>query len=81
VAVSRHRPSFTTSLEQLVDGKVTLENKVAAILDLADGIEARKVELFALFGGEFRASANRTREDHDRFNTSAVCHAYSTRLP
>jgi len=31
---------FTTSLEQLVDGKVTLENKVTAILDLADGIEA-----------------------------------------
>ena len=31
---------FTTSLEQLVDGKVALENKVTAILDLADGIEA-----------------------------------------
>src|ERR1700692_3841391 len=31
---------FATSLEQLVDGKVALENKVTAILDLADGIEA-----------------------------------------
>src|SRR5208282_3132244 len=31
---------FTTSLEQLVDGKIALENKVTAILDLADGIEA-----------------------------------------
>ena len=31
---------FTTSLEQLVDGKVALENKVTAILDLADGMEA-----------------------------------------
>jgi hypothetical protein len=34
---------FTTSLEQLVDGKVALENTVTAILeilDLADGIEA-----------------------------------------
>jgi hypothetical protein len=31
---------FTTSLEQLVDGKVALENKVTAILDLADGIGA-----------------------------------------
>ena len=31
---------FATSLEQLVDGKVPLENKVTAILDLADGIEA-----------------------------------------
>jgi len=31
---------FTTSLEQLVDGKVALENKVTSVLDLADGIEA-----------------------------------------
>src|SRR5580658_895792 len=31
---------FATSLEQLADGKVALENKVTAILDLGDGIEA-----------------------------------------
>ena len=31
---------FTTSFEQLVDGKVAPENKVTAVLDLADGIEA-----------------------------------------
>src|ERR1700730_374343 len=47
---------FTTSLEQLVDGKVALENKVTAILDLADGIEACQVELFALFGGALRST-------------------------
>ena len=31
---------FAASLEQLVNGKVALEDEVAAILDLADGIEA-----------------------------------------
>lgn len=31
---------FAASLEQLVDGKVALENEVTAILDLADSIEA-----------------------------------------
>ena len=31
---------FAAALEQLADGKVALENEVAAILDLGDGIEA-----------------------------------------
>jgi hypothetical protein len=31
---------FAASLEHFVDRKVALENKVTAILDLADGIEA-----------------------------------------
>ena len=31
---------FAAALEQFVDGKVALENEVAAILDLGDGIEA-----------------------------------------
>jgi hypothetical protein len=38
-----------------VNGKVALENEVAAILDLGNGIEARQVELLALLGGEFRS--------------------------
>ena len=37
-----------------MDGKVALEDEVAAILDLGDRIEARKVELLALLGGELR---------------------------
>ena len=45
---------FAAALEQFVDGKVALENEVAAILDLGDGVEARQVELLALLGGEFR---------------------------
>src|SRR5207249_9572315 len=32
---------FAAALEQFVDGKVALEDEVAAILDLGDGIEAR----------------------------------------
>jgi hypothetical protein len=43
---------FAAALEQFVNGKVALENEVAAILDLGDGIEARQVELLALLGGE-----------------------------
>ena len=31
---------FAAALEQLVDGKVALEDEVAAILDLRDGVEA-----------------------------------------
>src|SRR4249919_3391932 len=46
---------FAAALEQFVNGKVALENEVAAILDLGDGIEARQVELLALLGGEFRS--------------------------
>ena len=36
---------FAAALEQFVDGKVALEDEVAAIFDLGDGIEARQVEL------------------------------------
>ena len=31
---------LAAALEQLVDGKVTLEDEVAAVLDLRDGVEA-----------------------------------------
>src|ERR1700682_949106 len=34
-------PEFTASLEDLVDREVTLENEVAAVLDLRDGVEPR----------------------------------------
>ena len=42
------------ALEQLVDRKVALEDEVAAVLDLRDGIEAGEVDRLALPGGEFR---------------------------
>jgi hypothetical protein len=35
---------FATALEQVVDRKVSLEDEVATILDLRDGIEARQIE-------------------------------------
>src|SRR3954464_1207858 len=50
-AVSRHRP-FAATFEQLVDGKVALENEIATILDLGDGVEARQVERAAFLSGE-----------------------------
>src|SRR5271157_4552582 len=45
---------FAAALEQLVDRKVALEDEVAAVLDLRDGIEAGEVDRLALPGGEFR---------------------------
>jgi hypothetical protein len=50
---------FATALEQLVDRKVALEDEVAAILDLRDGIEAGKVDRLALLGGELRPQHQR----------------------
>src|SRR5262245_5537479 len=43
---------FTTAFEQLVDRKVPLEDEVAAILDLRDGVEAGQVDRLAFLGGE-----------------------------
>src|SRR5215471_9810339 len=45
---------FATALKQPVDREVAREDEVAAVLDLSDGIEARQVDRFALFGREFR---------------------------
>jgi hypothetical protein len=45
---------FAGALEDLVDGEVTLEDKVAAVFDLSDGVEARQVHLLPLFGGKLR---------------------------
>ena len=43
---------FAAALEQFVDRKVSLENEVAAVLDLSDGVEARQVKPLAFFGGK-----------------------------
>ena len=40
VAGQPPQAEFAAAFEQLVDGKVALEDEVAAILDLSDGIEA-----------------------------------------
>src|SRR4051812_442146 len=54
-AVGRQPPEseLTASLENLMDRKVALEDKVTAVLDLGDGVEAREVHLLALAWGEF----------------------------
>ena len=45
---------FAAALEQFMDRKVSLENEVAAVLDLGDGVEARQVEPLAFLGGKLR---------------------------
>src|SRR6266478_5314976 len=55
VAGQPPQAEFAAALEQFVDGKVALEDEVAAILDLGDRIEAREIELLAFLGGELRA--------------------------
>ena len=42
------KADLAAALENLVDWKVALEDEVAAILDLPDGVKARQVNLFAL---------------------------------
>src|SRR5689334_25288778 len=53
-AVGRQPPEsdLTASLEDLMDRKVALEDKVTAVLDLGDGVEAREVHLLALAWAE-----------------------------
>src|SRR5512140_1025818 len=52
-------PEFTTSLEDFVDGKVALEDEVAAVLDLRDGVKPRQVHLAAFLFGELRPQQER----------------------
>ena len=47
-------PQLAAALEQLVDREVALEDEVAAIFDLGDRVEARQIDLLALFLGELR---------------------------
>ena len=42
------KADLTAALENLMDWKVAFKDEVAAVLNLADGVEARQVELFAL---------------------------------
>src|SRR5688572_11684296 len=49
------KADFAASLKNLVDGEMALENEVAAVLDLGDGVEPRQVQLGAFLFGELRA--------------------------
>jgi hypothetical protein len=42
------KADLAAALENLVDWEVALEDEVAAVLDLADGVKARQVDLFTL---------------------------------
>src|SRR5580700_522026 len=55
-AVGGHEPQadFAASLKDFVDGEVALEDEIAAVLDLGDGVEARQVDLFSFLLGELR---------------------------
>ena len=48
-AVRRQPPQadFAASLEDLVNGKVALENEIPAVLDLRNGVETRQTHLAA----------------------------------
>src|SRR3954454_21386600 len=48
-------PDFTASLEELVDREMTLENEIAAVFDLRDGVETRQVHLSPFPFGELRS--------------------------
>ena len=59
VAGEPPQTEFAAAFEQFVDGKVPLEDEVAAVFDLGDRVEAREVEPGALLGGELRAQDQR----------------------
>ena len=49
------KPDLAAALENLMDREVALEDEVAAVLYLADGVKARQVHLFALPLGKLRS--------------------------
>ena len=49
------KADLAAALKDFMDRKVALEDEVAAILDLADGVEARQVDQFALPLGKLRS--------------------------
>src|ERR1700721_2064958 len=59
VAGQPPQTELAAALEQFVDGKVPLEDEVAAVFDLGDRVEARQVEPSALLGGELGAQDHR----------------------
>ena len=48
VGAQSPKADLAAALENLVDREVALEDEVAAVLDLADGVKARQIDLFAL---------------------------------
>src|SRR6266550_5521404 len=50
VAGQPPQAEFAAAFEEFVDGKVALEDEVAAILNLGDRVKAREIELLALLG-------------------------------
>jgi len=54
--VGRQTPEadLTAALEDLVNGKVALEDEVARVFNLRQGVEAGQVHLAAFFLGELR---------------------------
>ena len=49
---------LAAAFEQLVDREVALEDEVAAIFDLGDRVEARQIDLLALFSENFGPRTN-----------------------
>src|SRR5258705_472199 len=45
---------FAGTFEDFVDGEVPLEDEVAAVFDLGDGVEPRQIHLLPLLGGKLR---------------------------
>src|SRR5271165_1114751 len=59
VAGEPPQTELAAAFEQFVDGKVSLEDEVAAVFDLGDRVEARQAESGALLGGELRTQDQR----------------------
>ena len=54
VSGQKQKPQLAGALKEVSDGEVALKDKVAAVLNLADRIEAMKVHRLSLVRREFR---------------------------
>ena len=59
VSRQQQKPQLAGALKEVSNGEVALKDEVAAVLDLADGVEAREVHGFSLMLGEFRSKQER----------------------
>ena len=55
ISRQEQKPQLAGALEEVSDREVALKDEVAAVLNLADGVEARKVHGFSLLLREFRS--------------------------
>jgi len=68
------KPQLAAAFEDLMDGKMALEDEIAAVLNLGNGVETRQADLLAFAGRELGAEVKRPVVEPfpNQFRTQAV---------